>query len=44
MRSADNNVTSAKMKYTIENTSYTASDNRLYHVFSKIIYLQAHAQ
>ena len=44
MRSADNNVTSAKMKYTIENTSYTASDNRLYHVFSKIIYLQALAQ
>jgi hypothetical protein len=44
MRSADNNVTSAKMKYTIENTAYTASDNRLYHVFSKIIYLQALAQ
>ena len=44
MRSADNNLTSAKMKYTIENTSYTASDNRLYHVFSKIIYLQALAQ
>ena len=44
MCSADNNVTSAKMKYTIENTSYTASDNRLYHVFSKIIYLQALAQ
>ena len=44
MRSADNNVTSAKMQYTIENTSYTASDNRLYHVFSKIIYLQALAQ
>jgi type IV pilus assembly protein PilW len=44
MRSADNNLTSAKMKYTIENTSYTANDNRLYHVFSKTIYLQALAQ
>ena len=44
MRSADNNLTNAKMKYTIENTSYTANDNRLYHVFSKIIYLQALAQ
>lgn len=44
MRSADNNVTNTKMKYSIENTSYTASDNRLYHVFSKIIYLQALAQ
>jgi Tfp pilus assembly protein PilW len=44
MRSADNNLTSAKMKYTIENTSYTASDNRLYHVFSKTIYLQALVQ
>ena len=44
MRSADNNLTSAKMKYTIENTFYTASDNRLYHVFSKTIYLQALAQ
>mgnify|MGYP000025786925 CR=1 FL=1 len=44
MRSADNNVTNTKMKYTIENTTYTANDNRLYHVFSKIIYLQALAQ
>jgi hypothetical protein len=44
MRSADNNLTNAKMKYTIENTTYTASDNRLYHVFSKIIYLQAVTQ
>ena len=44
MRSADNNLTSAKMKYTIDNTSYTANDNRLYHVFSKTIYLQALAQ
>ncbi len=44
MRSADNNLTNAKMKYTIENTVYTASDNRLYHVFSKVIYLQALAQ
>jgi type IV pilus assembly protein PilW len=44
MRSADNNLTNAKMKYTIENTSYTANDNRLYHVFSKTIYLQALAQ
>jgi type IV pilus assembly protein PilW len=44
MRSADNNLTSAKMKYTIENTSYTANDNRLYHVFSKTIYLQALVQ
>jgi hypothetical protein len=44
MRSADNNLTNAKMNYTIENTSYTAKDNRLYHVFSKIIYLQAVTQ
>lgn len=44
MRSADNNLTNAKMKYTIENTTYTASDNRLYHVFSKIVYLQAVTQ
>ncbi len=44
MRSADNNLTNTKMQYTIESTSYTASDYRLYHVFSKTLYLQALAQ
>ena len=38
MRSADDNLTKNKAKYKIEDTEYTATDNRLYKVFSKTIF------
>jgi hypothetical protein len=41
MRSADDKLTKNKAKYKIEDTEYTAIDNRLYKVFSKTIYLRA---
>lgn len=41
LRSADNNLTRNKTKYDIENVTYTATDNRLYKVFSKTIYMRA---
>ncbi len=40
MRSADDNLTKNKAKYKIEDKEYTATDNRLYKVFSKTIFLR----
>jgi type IV pilus assembly protein PilW len=44
LRSADDNLTRKKAKYKIEDTEYTATDNRLYKVFSKTIFLRAPTQ
>lgn len=44
MRSVDNKLTKNKLKYKIEDVEYTASDNRLYKVFSKTIFLRAPTQ
>lgn len=40
MRSVDDNLTRTKLKYTIDNVETTATDNRLYKVFTKTIYLR----
>lgn len=44
MRSAEDKLTKNKVKYKIEDTEYTAPDNRLYKVFSKTIFLRAPTQ
>lgn len=41
LRSAEDNLTRNNAKYDIDNVTYTATDNRLYKVFSKTIYLRA---
>jgi type IV pilus assembly protein PilW len=41
IRSVDDNLTKEKVKYNIENMEYTATDNRLYRVFSKIVFLRS---
>ncbi len=40
MRSVDDNLTRTNLKYTIEDVEATATDNRLYKVFTKTIYLR----
>lgn len=40
MRSVDDNLTRTKLKYKIEDVEMTATDNRLYKVFTKTIYLR----
>lgn len=44
IRSVDDKLTKNKLKYKIEDTEYTAPDNRLYKVFSKTIFLRAPTQ
>ncbi len=41
LRSTDDKLTRNNAKYDIDNMTYTATDNRLYKVFSKTIYLRA---
>lgn len=41
LRSADDNLTKNKATYKVEDTTYTATDNRLYKVFSKTIKLRS---
>ncbi|MDD2863745.1 MAG: PilW family protein [Methylococcales bacterium] len=43
VRSVDDKLTRNKIKYKIEDTEYTAVDNRLYKVFSKTIFLRANS-
>ena len=44
LRSADNNLTRTKLKYTVDGVEITATDNRLYKVFTKTIYLRTNDQ
>lgn len=44
IRSVDDKLTKNQLKYKIEDTEYTAPDNRLYKVFSKTIFLRAPTQ
>lgn len=41
MRSAEDKLTKNKIKYKIEDQEYTATDNRLYKVFTKTVFLRA---
>lgn len=40
LRSADDKLTHSKVTYNVKGVTYTATDNRLYKVFSKTVYLR----